>query len=133
MNTLNSIDELDMYKNTGLIEIAKHNALFHNYWDINRAELLSKFKNILDNNITIVIPDLDLKYIKGKYKEGVDCFEIKYKKDQPNYHENRKQHLIKLTKDRYKNDPEFREKMKSNSKKYYEKLKNLIEENKKMI
>ena len=50
----------------------------------------------------------------------------KYKKDDPNYYENRKQHLIEITKNRYKNDPEFKEKMKQTSRNYYNNLKQQI-------
>ena len=49
--------------------------------------------------------------------------EYRYKKDDPDYAKNRHQHLINLTKERYKNNEEFREKMKLNSKLYYQKLK----------
>ena len=47
----------------------------------------------------------------------------RYKKDDPEYIKNRKQHLINLTKEKYKNNEEFREKMKLTSKLYYQKLK----------
>ena len=47
--------------------------------------------------------------------------QYRYKKDSPA--KNRHQHLINLTKERYKNNGEFREKMKLNSKLYYQKLK----------
>ena len=47
----------------------------------------------------------------------------RYKKDDPEYVKNRKQHLINLTKEKYKNNEEFREKMKLTSKLYYQKLK----------
>ena len=50
----------------------------------------------------------------------------RFKKDEPNYYENRKNHLIQITKDRYKNDLEFRNKMKLNSKKQYERLKTAL-------
>ena len=49
--------------------------------------------------------------------------QYRYKKDDPDYAKNRHQHLINLTKERYKNNEEFREKMKLNSKLYYQKLK----------
>lgn len=49
--------------------------------------------------------------------------QYRYKKDDPDYAKNRHQHLINLTKERYKNNGEFREKMKLNSKLYYQKLK----------
>ena len=49
--------------------------------------------------------------------------EYRYKKDNPDYAKNRHQHHINLTKERYKNNEEFREKMKLNSKLYYQKLK----------
>ena len=50
----------------------------------------------------------------------------RFKKDEPNYYENRKKHLIQLTKDRYKNDLEFKNKMKLNSEKQYERLKTAL-------
>ena len=49
--------------------------------------------------------------------------QYRYKKDDPDYARNRHLHLINLTKERYKNNEEFREKMKLNSKLYYQKLK----------
>jgi len=50
----------------------------------------------------------------------------KYKKDAPDYQEKRKNHLIQLTKDRYKNDLEFRNKVKENAKKHYDRLKTAL-------
>lgn len=47
----------------------------------------------------------------------------RFKKDHPNYIEERRKHLIQLTKDRYKTDPDFREACKARSKAYYEALK----------
>ena len=47
----------------------------------------------------------------------------RYKKDNPDYAKNRHQRLINLTKERYKNNQEFREKMKLTSKLYYQKIK----------
>ena len=47
----------------------------------------------------------------------------RYKKDSPDYAKNRHQRLINLTKERYKNNQEFREKMKLTSKLYYQKIK----------
>ena len=49
--------------------------------------------------------------------------QYRYKKDSPDYAKNRHQHLINLTKERYKNNEEFREKMKLTSKLYYQKIK----------
>ena len=49
--------------------------------------------------------------------------QYRYKKDSPDYAKNRHQHLINLTKERYKNNGEFRGKMKLNSKFYYQTLK----------
>lgn len=55
----------------------------------------------------------------------------RFKKDDPNYYENRKKHLINLTKERYKNDAEFREKARVRSKMYYDKLKAALQEKEK--
>ena len=49
--------------------------------------------------------------------------QYKYKKDDPDYARTRHQYLINLTKEKYKNNEEFRERMKLNSKIYYQKLK----------
>lgn len=140
-NTLNSIEELEIYKNTGLIEIAKYNSLFHGYWDLDRKSIIENFDNILKNNLTVHIPDIDLKFMKKKYVEDFDFFcnqkiKKKFKKDDPNYQNDRKAYLIQHTKNRYKNDEEFRKKMKENSKNYYQKLKDArknLDEIKKMI
>lgn len=72
MNVLNNLEELDIYKTIGLIEIAKHNQLFHGYWDFDRKEFYKNFDNLLKHNIKIVIPDLSFKYIKSKY---IECFD----------------------------------------------------------
>jgi hypothetical protein len=55
----------------------------------------------------------------------------KYKKDNPDYHKNRHLHLIELTKQRYKNDPEFKAKMLERSKLYYQKLRDALQEKEK--
>jgi hypothetical protein len=60
----------------------------------------------------------------------------RYKKDAPDYKENRHKYLIQRTKDRYKNDEDFRTKMKETSKKHYDKLKEaskILEEIKKKM
>ena len=49
----------------------------------------------------------------------------KFKKDDPEYETRRRKHLIELTKDRYKNDEDFRNKCKVRSNAYYHKLKAL--------
>jgi hypothetical protein len=46
-----------------------------------------------------------------------------FKKDNPDYKVNRHKHLIQITKERYKNDDEFREQCKARSKLYYKNLK----------
>ena len=47
----------------------------------------------------------------------------KFKKDDPEYENRRRQHLIQLTKDRYKNDEAFRNKCKERARAYYQRLK----------
>lgn len=47
----------------------------------------------------------------------------RFKKDSPSYLEDRHKHLVQLTKDRYKNDPDFREACKARSQAYYKNLK----------
>ena len=56
--------------------------------------------------------------------------QYKYKKDDPNYSLNRHQYLINLTKEKYRNNVEFREKMKMTSKLYYQKLKEGFDQSK---
>lgn len=51
----------------------------------------------------------------------------KFKKDHPDYYMNRHLHLIELTKQRYKNNPEFKAKSLQRSKLYYEKLRNALQ------
>lgn len=53
----------------------------------------------------------------------------KYKKDNPDYKINRSKRLIELTKNRYQNDIEFREKVKQRSNDYYHNLKELALKN----
>ena len=53
----------------------------------------------------------------------------KFKKDDPNYKTNRHKHLIALTKQKYKTDEDFRNKMKNTSRDYYYKLKELAYKN----
>ena len=55
----------------------------------------------------------------------------RYKKDHPDYYKNRHLHLIELTKNRYKNDPEFKAKMLERSKLYYEKMRKALQEKEK--
>jgi hypothetical protein len=50
----------------------------------------------------------------------------RFKKDNPSYYEERKARLIEITKQRYRDDPEFKEKMKQTSKNYYNNLKEQI-------
>ena len=49
----------------------------------------------------------------------------RFKKDHPDYYENRKKRLIDITKERYKNDEEFRNKMKETSNEFYRRLREL--------
>lgn len=49
----------------------------------------------------------------------------RFKKDDPEYETKRRKHLIELTKSRYKNDEDFRNKCKARSNAYYHKLKAL--------
>ena len=55
--------------------------------------------------------------------------EYKYKKDHPDYKINRSKHLIQLTKERYKNDEDFRNKVKERSNNFYHNLKQLAFKN----
>lgn len=121
---LKDINELYFFKKTGLIEIAKYNSLFHGYWDLDKKDILHNFQELLNKDITIMIPDLDTKFYLKKYVTDFDFTDVKFKKDQPDYYENRKKHLIQLTKDRYKTDEEFRKKAIKRSYDYYHKLKN---------
>ena len=50
----------------------------------------------------------------------------KFKKDDPEYLNKRRQHLVQLTKDRYKHDEVFRSKCKERAKAYYQKLKSYV-------
>ena len=54
--------------------------------------------------------------------------EYRFKKDDPEYQIKRSKHLIELTKARYKNDDQFREKCKQRSQAYYYKLKSLTKQ-----
>jgi hypothetical protein len=124
-NLLVDIKELNIYKNTGLIEIAKYNSIFPNYWNDNRETILKNFKDVYDNNISIYIPDnLPTYCIKKKYVKG----EYKYKKDYEDYNDNRKQRLIDITKTRYKDDEDFKIKVKERSRLYYDNLKKIKNE-----
>jgi len=51
----------------------------------------------------------------------------RFKKDAPDYQEKRHKHLIELTKNRYKNDEIYRNKIKENAKKKYERLKEALQ------
>ena len=51
----------------------------------------------------------------------------KFKKDDPEYENKRRQHLVQLTKDRYKNDEAFRERCKQRARDYYKKLKSYVQ------
>jgi hypothetical protein len=134
---LTNIEDLKLFKCTGLKEIAKYNKLFKYYWNDNRKHILNNFDDILKNNITVLIPDLDEKYYKKLYVGDDKRYQNKVcKKDDPNYQQNRHQRLIQITKDRYKNDQIFQNKMKETSKNYYHNLKKIkkeYEEIKKMI
>ena len=124
-NILKDIDDLNLFKKTGLIEIAKHNSLFSGYWEQDKKTILKNFHQLFCNNIDIFIPDIDPIHYKQKLVKDLDYEKpkLKYKKDDPNYHENRKKHLIQLTKDRYRTDEEFRQKAIKRSNEFYHKLK----------
>ena len=124
-NIWKDINDLNLFKKTGLFEIAKYNSLFHVYWEKDKKTILNNFHQLLQNNITVYIPDIDQIYYKQKLVKDLDYEKpkLKYKKDDPNYYENRKKHLIQLTKDRYRTDEEFREKAIKRSNEFYHKLK----------
>lgn len=146
---LNNIDELFCLKLTGLREVCKHNRLFSGYGIAPTETILKNIDEMLKNNISVFVPDIHIKHYKCKYignYKNVDGFfvndcvcnnsEIKkvLKKDDPEYPEKRKKHLIDITKNRYKTDENFRNKMRETSKKYYDDLKSakkIFEENKK--
>ena len=46
----------------------------------------------------------------------------RFKKDDPQYNENRRNHLVEITKARYENDETFRNKCKERSRLYYQRL-----------
>ena len=74
MNRLYNLEELEIYKNTGLIEIAKHNSQFHGYWEFSRLSFYRNFDNLLKHNIPIYIPDIGGKFIKKQYIMDIDYF-----------------------------------------------------------
>ncbi len=130
---LSSIDDLDCLTLYGLKEICKYNRLFSGYGNSHRITIIKNLDELLKNDITVFVPDLEKKFYKVKYvgkdvdkDENIDIdkeIKKKWKKDDPCYEKNRKLHLIDLTKKRYANDESFKKKMQETSKKYYYELK----------
>lgn len=66
MPYLESIEELDIFKVTGLIEICKVNRDYiHGYALYSKKEFYKTFEELLNKSIEINIPDLDEKYYKN--------------------------------------------------------------------
>ena len=65
---LNNLKELDIYNMLGLIEIAKHNQMFHGHWNFHRKEFNHQFANLLENEMLITIPNMDHKFFKKNTK-----------------------------------------------------------------
>ncbi len=139
-----SINDLDCLTVSGLKQICKYNRLFSGYGNSHREIIIKNLDDLLKNEITVLVPDLEKKFYKVKYvgrDENIDVdiekeTKKKWKKDDPDYEYIRKIHLIDLTKKRYANDESFKNKMKETSKKYYYELKEakkVFDEIKKMI
>ena len=128
MTILNNLKELDIYNMLGLIEIAKHNQMFHGYSNFHRTEFNRQFENLLDEKMSITIPNMDYKFFKKKYKKDLDCFDNdKQKNDNLIL---RKEYLSNLAKEKYKNDFENKNRKKETPRKYYQNLKKMSENKK---
>ena len=78
-NILKEIDDLNLFKKTGLIEIAKHNSLFSGYWEQDKKTILKNFHQLFCNNIDIFIPDIDPIHYKQKLVKDLDYEKPKLK------------------------------------------------------
>ena len=105
MTILNNLKELDIYNMLGLIEIAKHNQMFHGYWNFQRTEFNRQFENLLDNKMLMTIPNMDCKFFEKKYQKDLDCFDDDKQKNDNLI--SRKEYLSNLAKEKYKNEIEY--------------------------